>query len=43
LDEIGRLKKRQQLSDTEYISIVKGQCLQQIMMQQHAQMGQMMQ
>jgi hypothetical protein len=43
LDEIGRLKKRQQLSDAEYISIVKGQCLQQIMMQQHAQMGQMMQ
>ena len=43
LDEIGRLKKRQQLSDSEYVSIVKGQCLQQLMMQQQAQMGHMMQ
>lgn len=39
LDEIGQLKKRQELSDEQYKSIVKGQCLQQLMMQQQQQQG----
>ena len=39
LDEIGRLKKRQDLSEQEYKNIVKGQCLQQIMMQQQQRQG----
>jgi len=39
LDEIGRLKKRQQLSDEEYKSIVKGQCLQQLIAQQQQMAG----
>ena len=39
LDEIGQLKKRQELSDEQYKSIVKGQCLQQLMMHQQQQQG----
>ena len=37
-DEIGRLKKRQQLSNKEFKAIVKGQMLQQIIMQQQQMM-----
>ena len=36
LDEIGRLKKQQQLSDEEYKAIVKGNCLQQWIAQQES-------
>ena len=39
LDEIGRLKQRQQLSDKQYIAIVKGQMLQHLMMRQQQQPG----
>jgi phosphosulfolactate synthase (CoM biosynthesis protein A) len=41
LDEIGRLRKRTQLTDAEYLAIVKGQGLQQLMAQQAQQMQQM--
>ena len=34
LDEIGQLKKKQDLSEQEFKNIVKGQCLQQMMMEQ---------